>query len=211
MKRLVKIAAAAAGVASLASPTARGWGDGDDFVGPRPGLRIVLGAGSVRLVAPESRVRRGLARLPRGECPSPLVADGLPRSGPESFKTAVRIDPEARGEDLRFQEHFAAALARSDPRPPQRTAHFDWLPHFDEIPTVYHAGWDGTIVQVEPQGDGSRLVKVRMTPALSSMALKTLMFDYVEETYRVKGDAIELVGSDAETPRPRHQTFPVMF
>jgi hypothetical protein len=183
----------AATVAALVASTSARADDDGEVVGPPPGARIVVGPGSIGVVLPEARIRRGLAGLVR-----------------EDFRTVIRPAPDARGESLRIQEAFAAALAEADPRPPGRTAHYDWLPHYDGHP-VRHAGWFGAIRRAEPQADGSWLVEVRMTPALRSTTLKTLIGDHVDETYRVRGDAIEPVGSDAATPRPRLQAFPVHF
>ncbi|WP_165252091.1 hypothetical protein [Paludisphaera soli] len=187
MRAFIKVAA----IMTLAAPTPASAGD-REIVGPPPGARIVLEPGSLRVVLPESRIRRGLG-----------PAD-------DDFRTAIRPAADARGEALRFQEGFAAAFAEADSRPPERAAHFNWLPHYDDH-TVRHAGWRGEIRRAERQGDGSWRVEVRMTPLLRSTTLKTLILDYVEETYRVRGDAIEQVGSDAATPRPQLQAFPVHF
>ncbi len=188
MSPLIRAATAAA---LLATTPARADSDGD-IVGPPPGARIVLEPGSVRVVLPEARIRRGL---------------GLPA---DDFRTAIRPSPDARGESLRVQEAFAAAFAAADPRPPERSAHFDWLPQFEGYP-VRHAGWFGEVVRADPQADGAWLVAVRVKPALRSTSLKTLILDFVEETYRVRRDAIEPVGSDAATPRPELQAFPLIF
>lgn len=215
MRTLIKLAVFAAGVGSLVpSPPARAGSD-DDFIGPLPGARIVLSDGSISIVQPESRIRRGLANLPRKRpTPPPEQAREMerrrrqpPEDGPDDVRTVVRPAPEASGKALGIQEEFAAIFARADPRPPERTAHFDWLPHYDGH-LVRHVGWHGAIKRVEPQGDGSWLATIHVSPLLDCRSFKTMVWDHVEETYRVKGDAIELVASDAATPKPHLQGFP---
>jgi hypothetical protein len=48
-------------------------------------------------------------------------------------------------------------------------------------------------------------------PSLYSNSLKTLVLDNVKETYRVKGDVLELIESDASTPKTQYQRFPMAF
>lgn len=224
-----RLAAAAVWAACWASsPLAHGQArraryDFYDFVGP-PQL-IVVSPGSVALPPPS--YGRGLSTLPRKrEVPArePVAvsfsptAEELrewersrhlppPDTAPDDVGTQVVTEKSAEGESRRFQEAFAARFAEVDPRPPGRTAHYDWLPHYDAF-LVRHIGWHAVIRRVETRDDGARLVTLHLFPNLYSTNIKTMVMDYVEETYRVQGDAIVLVATDAATPKPRLQGFP---
>ncbi|AMV37754.1 hypothetical protein [Planctomyces sp. SH-PL62] len=223
MRSLIKFATVAALVASSSTRA----GD-DEVVGPPAGARIVVGPGSLDIVLPEARIRRGLTKHPGGRATASPGAEPQtrpeddeafgPRSSPprlersfDDLGTTITPDPDAGGGSLRFQEGFAAAFARADPSPAERTAHFDWLPHYDGHP-VWHVGWLGEISRTERRGDGSWIVRIQLKPNLhSDGGLKTLLLDYVEETYRVEGEAFELIDSDAATPRPKLQVFPLFY
>jgi hypothetical protein len=141
--------------------------------------------------------------------------------------TLVYFNPNAEGETLRLQEKFAEIFARQDPEPESRWAHFAWLPmqihvkpfispgslRFEWIPNaetnVWRTGWEGVIAGSSEQPDGVEVV-VRIWPRMHSTSVKTLLSDYVMETYRFANGRVELIATDAATPRQNLQHFPIM-
>lgn len=176
-----------------------------------------------------STARRGLAMLPR--ClPLDLPTAGLnagiggigggetfsPRRKPLAERLApsgVRVIPakDLPHESEMAQERFARLFPKADPAPVTRMEHFDWFPHYDNVPVAWNSGWRAEVVGVEPIKPGEWKVTVRMKPRLYSTGFQTLIHDYVEETYRMHGESIELIGSDAETPKTEFQAFPVLI
>jgi hypothetical protein len=177
-----------------------------------------------------STTQRGLASLPKkrpaartdqksepqvpsdalGRAPSSPVSRDLGDEGPDYQGTIIEPNRDAKGETLRVQKRFASLFAGVDPCPKERTAHFDWLPHFVDHP-VRNLGWRGNILESKPESEGIWLIKIRLYPSLYSNSLKTLVLDNVEETYRMKGEVVQLVASDASTPKKQYQHFPMAF
>jgi len=193
---------------------------------PLPPIRIhIHGGAPIELRA--STARRGLAMLPRCLPPDPppiglsagiggIGGGGTFSPGPRPL--AERLAPSGvkvfPAKDLPYesemaQERFTRLFSKADPAPVARTEHFDWFPHYDDHPVAWNSGWRAEVVGVEPIKPGAWKVTIRMQPELSTTGFLTLMGDYVEETYRLHGESIELIGSDAETPKPKLQGFPV--
>jgi hypothetical protein len=161
----------------------------------------------------------GTPRIERLPEPSPPRHEG-------SF---IRLPPEAKGEAFLVERAFASAFARQDPQHVSRTAHFAWLPetlHVKAIvgpgsvgiewvlgakPNVWRTGWCGVIQSMDRQPDGSLHVAVKIQPQVFSTAYKSLMADYVIETYRFADGRIELIATDAATPRRNLQGFPIVI
>jgi len=108
------------------------------------------------------------------------------------------------------QEMFAECYPKQDPDPMSRSAHFDWVPVYDDHP-VHNLGWEARVEEVDRIQDGQYRIVVRLTPRLRSSHIKTLICDFVEETYEIKGKDIRFVGSDAAVPRKHLQKFPVYY
>jgi hypothetical protein len=197
MKRLVKAFAAAVAVSLLS---------GSAFAGDPPEMRVAKPGSpeAKRLARLKAKAEAGLIPVHQiGGVPSPLAA---PEPVPQGIGTRVAPHPDAKGEMLKFQQAFVAALAKQDPHPPGRADHFAWIPRYDHVRQL---GWNGSVVGVQPQPDGSALVSVEISPYLASPYMKTLVMDYVTEVYRVAGGRLTLVSSDAAVPKPRLQNFPV--
>lgn len=143
-----------------------------------------------------------------GALPPPQLPP--PRVDPGDRGSKVGLKQGLEGDAARAQETFAALFPKLDPLPPDREAHFDWLPHYEDHP-VWKIGWWAVVEKVEPDRGDAWTVRVRLYPRLRSRVFKTLILDYVEETYQVEGETIRLIDSDAKTPKPRHQGFPVHF
>jgi hypothetical protein len=182
-----------------------------------------------------STARRGLAMLPRCVPPSrPIrspvsigvgigggIGGGLGGVPVHPFRPAPlseRLAPSGvevirakglEGETARAQDKFAMLFPEADPDPLARVEHFAWLPHYDDHPVAWNSGWRAEIVRVEAATPGAWRIVVRMQPRLRTTGLKTLLADFVEETYRLDGESLELIGSDAETPKPKSQVFPL--
>jgi len=208
----------------LGVPLAASAGEDGAFP-PLPPLKV--GSYEMRI----STAKRGLSMLPTEPPPPPprvagsggigggggLVGDQAPPRLPPP-----RVEPDDRGSKVGLlkgdlegdaawaQETFAAIFPKQDPLPLDREAHFDWLPHYEDHP-VWNIGWWATVEEVEADGDDAWTVRVRLRPRLVSMGLKTAMADYVEETYRLEGETIRLIDSDAKTPKSDRQVFPVFF
>ena len=155
---------------------------------------------------------------------------GLQPSPPRYEGSFIRLPPEAKGEAFLVECAFAAAFARQDSQHASRTAHFAWLPEMLHVkaivvgpgsvrvewvpgakPNVWRTGWCGVIQAMDRQPDGSMHVAVKIQPQVFSTTCKSLMADYVVETYRFADGRIELIATDAATPRRNLQHFPIVI
>jgi len=180
----------------------------------------------VRLFGSDFRVsaaKRGLAKLSTERFPTKVTITmqgrlaGPPEAvywiqpdeGPEYRGTLVTPKKGLDGDAAKAQQDFVARFPKLDPCPPERTAHYDWLPHYLDAPSR-NIGWDANVKEVVPGRDGEWIVTVELCPALSSRSFITKICDHVEETYFFKGDVIRLRSSNAKTPNPKFQFYPVM-
>jgi hypothetical protein len=174
----------------------------------RPRTRAVVRPSPLKNVRASNR-NPEIEYQPDGMLTPPALQDPMEDTGPDFVATSIVPDSSARGEALGIQRRFAAAFAEFDTIvPPERVAHFNWLPHHDG---VRHIGWAGSILDSAARDDGSWLVKIKLVPVFYSTSMKTAIADFVEETYLVNEDTIMLVHSDATTPKPLLQHFPVAF
>jgi hypothetical protein len=120
---------------------------------------------------------------------------------------------EATGELLKVQDEFAAVMARDDPNPGDRKAHFAWLDKNEYVRRydVRQIGWYGAVLRCKPRAGGGWLVKVVIRPWLDTVSLNTVLSDSVEETYEFVGVRTRLVESNAAIAKPAHQVFPVIW
>ncbi|MDX2037103.1 MAG: hypothetical protein SFX72_10660 [Isosphaeraceae bacterium] len=159
-------------------------------------------------------VRRGLLPVHRidGNHPRAIPAPN-PAQFTEDRGTKIVTHPDARGEMLELQREIAQALSNRNLRPPARDAHFAWLQDQPLLRdgTVRFIGWHGGIVDVAPAGPETWVVKVHIYPWLAAVSMKTAQPDHVVETYRYSKGRVELIASDAETPKPQLRIFPWSF
>jgi hypothetical protein len=158
-----------------------------------------------------NRMRVFKRRVDQGVVPINDLSSSVKRASPKdepppTFETRIVVSPDAAGDVLVLQTAFVERFAKNDPLPSSRSRHFDWLPPNDQ---VRHIGWSGVVLAVQPERDGTSLVKIRVYPWLFSRVLKTLVVDYVEEVYRFGPNLLQLVDSDADQPKPKLQMFPV--
>lgn len=116
-----------------------------------------------------------------------------------SARTWMAADPNATGEVQKLQAGFADTFRRLDPEPASRTRHFAWLSKRDDVRQV---GWAGMVLAMQPQADGSSLVKVRMRPRFNAGGYKVMLYDFVDEIYAYANRKIVLIASDAAVTRP---------
>ncbi|WP_406697462.1 hypothetical protein V5E97_01260 [Singulisphaera sp. Ch08] len=169
-----------------------------------------------------STTKRGLAMLSTAPLPpqvytipgridSSVVETMVIKDDAPGYRgTVVYPRKGVEGDEARAQDDFVSRFPKLDPCPPARMSHFDWLPHYDDHP-VRNAGWIAVVHRVERDHDGVWKVTVRFSPNIYSWSLQSKIWDYVEEIYRLEGDSIRQIASDAETPKPKAQVFPAIF
>ncbi len=136
-----------------------------------------------------------------------VMAEPKPKRPPYQG-TKIVPNAAATGEALGLQEEFAAAMARADPVPEGRKAHFAWLAK-DEYVRRYditRLGWYGAVKSVEPRPGGGWTVTVVIGPWLY-IPFRGLLMDQVEETYDYVEGRLHLARSDAAVARPNMQTI----
>jgi hypothetical protein len=167
-----------------------------------------------------------LAAIEAAQPPAPEEINGLrvyrmggqpkekkPQPPPPYQGTKVLPTQAAAGDMLKVQEEFVAEMARADPQPKDRQAHFAWLERNGYV-RHYHVtqvGWHGSITEVERRTGGGWLVTVTLSPRLCGAVRHSMCFDSVEETYEFVGGRVRLVESNAAIPKPTFQVFPVAF
>lgn len=136
-----------------------------------------------------------------------VLAEPEPESRPYRG-TKIVPNPEATGEALKLQEKFAAAMARADPVPEGRRAHFAWLDENEYVRRfrMTRMGWYGGIKSVEPRPGGGWVVRIVIRPWLY-IPFRGTMPDNVEETYDYVGGRLHMTQSDAADAKPNLQRF----
>lgn len=165
-----------------------------------------------RLLDQQALARKGLGPVYKVGFDGPPVSIPVRTQVPDDRGTTIVPDPKATGDMLQLQQAFAAALAAQDTRPAERRNHFAWLENTDAFKKklVHFTGWYGGIIEVEKQPTGRVFVKIHISPWLYSDTLKTLQYDYVEETYEFFRGKVRLVDSDANVAKLEKQGYPVI-
>jgi hypothetical protein len=98
-------------------------------------------------------------------------------------------------------KRIAAAFRALDPRPARRLAHFQWL---NDHPVLHVSGWNGTIMNLTPLGDGVWRVEVGVGPTLvSKRGGIPFIHDYVTETWLYKNGQLEYARSQVPDHAPQ--------
>lgn len=139
------------------------------------------------------------ARSHRGRAPASAPAkmfNGLPlvtKSGPIAEPppppyrgTEISPHPDARGDELVFQQAFCRRMAELDPRYQHRKIHGPWM-HAKGLRLI---GWWGQVESVTPAAGGGIDVRVSISPLTVGASVLTDN----EETYHVSVDGITLIG-----------------
>jgi hypothetical protein len=173
-----------------------------------------------------TKTAANLAAIEAAQPPAPEEINGLrvyrlggftkdrkPMPPPPYQGTRVLPTQGAAGDMLKVQNEFAAELARADPQPKARQAHFAWLERNGYVRHrhVIQIGWNGSITEVERRTGGGWLVKVTLSPWLCGAVRHSMCFDSVEETYEFVEGRVRLVESNAAIPKPAYEVFPVAF
>lgn len=158
---------------------------------------------AIRLAKHRALADKGLVPITRiGGGPALYTPEVAP---PRNMGSVIAMNPDLKGKAPDIQKKFADVFFHFDPLPADRSTHFSWLLKRDDALQV---GWAGHIEALEPRRQGW-LVKIRISPQLYSLTMKTLIYDYVEETYFFDKNGVELITSDAQIPKPEHHKFPV--
>ena len=99
--------------------------------------------------------------------PEAIVAEA---HGSPSLGTHVHCRSEAQSPDSKVEQQLGWAIARLNPQPTPRLAHFRWLGHVD--------GWNLQIEEIKPDG-ASWEATVRVTPFFTNRSV-TILDHFVE-------------------------------